>query len=99
MRVTQCRKAGTIAISTESTGYHIIVKISDTGNGIERNNLDKIFLPFFTTKKEGSGTGLGLSICRKIVTEHKGELKVESEIGKGTTFSIFLPARRNVNSL
>lgn len=87
---------GTITISTESTGYYIVVKFSDTGIGIAPEHLDKIFMPFFTTKGEGKGTGLGLSICRKIINEHKGEIKVESVVGKGTTFSVFLPMRRRL---
>lgn len=87
---------GTITISTESSGYHVIVKFADTGCGIDKQILDKIFMPFFTTKEEGSGTGLGLSICRKIIGEHKGEIKVESNVGKGTTFTIFLPMRRRL---
>jgi signal transduction histidine kinase len=88
---------GTIAISTESSGFHVFVKFADSGSGIESHHLDRIFMPFFTTKEEGRGTGLGLSICRKIISEHKGEIKVESEIGKGTTFTIFLPMRRRLS--
>jgi signal transduction histidine kinase len=87
---------GKITVTTESSGFYVIVKFADTGNGIEKDLLDRIFMPFFTTKSEGSGTGLGLSICRKIVSEHKGEIKVESVVGKGTTFSIFLPIRRRL---
>lgn len=87
---------GTITIATESSGFYVVVKFSDTGTGIPKDHLDKIFMPFFTTKGEGKGTGLGLSICRKIISEHKGEIKVESEEGKGATFSIFLPTRRRL---
>jgi signal transduction histidine kinase len=87
-------RGGMITVSTESSGYHVNVKFTDTGDGISKHDLDKIFMPFFTTKDEGSGTGLGLSICRKIISDHKGEIKVESEVGKGTTFTIFLPIRR-----
>jgi signal transduction histidine kinase len=87
---------GSITITTESSGYYVLVRFTDTGVGIEKELLGKIFMPFFTTKAEGTGTGLGLSICRKIISEHKGEIKVESVIGKGTTFSIFLPIRRRV---
>lgn len=89
-------KGGMITISTESSGFHVIAKFADSGAGIDKHHLDKIFMPFFTTKGEGSGTGLGLSICRKIISDHKGEIKVESEVGKGTTFTIFLPMRRRV---
>lgn len=86
---------GTITFATESSGYYVIIKVSDTGCGIDNENLSKIFMPFFTTKGEGVGTGLGLSVCRKIISEHKGELKVESTVGVGTTFTIFLPTRRS----
>ncbi len=90
-------QGGKISITTASSGYHVIVKFSDTGSGIAKEHLDKIFMPFFTTKGEGNGTGLGLSICRTIVSEHKGEINVESEVGKGTTFTIFLPMRRRLS--
>ncbi|MBI2472728.1 MAG: PAS domain S-box protein [Planctomycetes bacterium] len=65
--------------------------ITDTGVGISKNDLRKIFDPFFTTRKDGKGTGLGLSISYGIVKMHDGSIEVESEIGKGTTFRIFLP--------
>jgi len=65
--------------------------ITDTGVGISKNDLAKIFDPFFTTRKDGKGTGLGLSISYGIVKMHDGSIEVESEIGKGTTFRIFLP--------
>ena len=65
--------------------------VSDNGNGIPQQNLDKIFQPFFTTKPSGQGTGLGLSLSYDIVKAHGGELKVETEVGKGTTFIIVLP--------
>ena len=69
------------------------VQFQDTGTGIPPGNLNKIFDPFFTTKPVGKGTGLGLSICYGIVGSHKGSIKVESEMGKGTTFHILLPAK------
>jgi len=65
--------------------------ITDTGVGINKNDLAKIFDPFFTTRKDGKGTGLGLSISYGIVKMHDGSIEVESELGKGTTFRIFLP--------
>jgi two-component system, NtrC family, sensor kinase len=87
-------EGGTITVSTESTGYHLIVTIADTGTGIDKENLKKIFSPFFTTKPKGKGTGLGLPICAKIIQQHRGDIRVESEPGKGTRFLIFLPVRR-----
>jgi signal transduction histidine kinase len=67
----------------------ISVSITDTGCGITKENLGKLFHPFFTTKI--TGTGLGLSICQKIIAAHKGTLDVESELGKGSTFTFYLP--------
>ncbi len=69
----------------------IVIEVIDNGIGIEQENLPKIFEPFFTTKEVGSGTGLGLAVCYGIVTEHDGKLSVRSNVGIGTTFSIFLP--------
>jgi len=68
----------------------VMVSISDSGNGIPPNEKGKIFEPFYTTKDRG--TGLGLSIVHKIIENHNGAIKVESEMGKGTTFALFLPA-------
>lgn len=68
-----------------------VVRISDTGKGISREHLGRIFEPFFTTKKIGEGTGLGLSIAYKIIEKHGGSIKVDSEIGRGTEFSVRIP--------
>jgi PAS domain S-box-containing protein len=73
-------------------GPYILVVIEDTGTGIERNIVGRIFDPFFTTKEIGKGTGLGLSTALTIVKSHGGFLNVYSEPGKGTRFSIYLPA-------
>ncbi len=86
-------KGGGISISTALTGFHIIISFSDTGTGIEKDVLEKIFRPFFTTKGD-KGTGLGLAVCHKIIGQHKGEIRVESEVGKGTTLTIYLPVWR-----
>jgi len=69
----------------------IEIAVSDTGHGIAPEDLDKIFIPFFTTKEAGKGTGLGLTVVHGIVQEHGGQIKVESEVQKGTTFRILLP--------
>ncbi|MCX5685088.1 MAG: cache domain-containing protein [Planctomycetota bacterium] len=66
-------------------------QIADTGTGIPPENIDKIFDPFFTTKQPGKGTGLGLAISYGIVTEHGGEISVASEVGRGTTLTVYLP--------
>lgn len=82
---------GVITITSGIEEDRIAVKFSDTGVGIPPENLSKLFDPFFTTKEIGKGTGLGLSISHGIVEKHGGEIKVESVVGKGTTFTIFLP--------
>ena len=73
-------------------GSYIIVEVSDTGTGIPPKILDRIFEPFFTTKEFGKGTGLGLSTALAIVKSHGGFINVNSEVGKGTTFGVYLPA-------
>lgn len=82
---------GTITIATINADNNIVVKISDSGSGIEQSILDKITDPFFTTKDPGKGTGLGLSITYKIIKEHNGALSFESQVGKGTTTIVELP--------
>jgi two-component system, cell cycle sensor histidine kinase and response regulator CckA len=83
----------TISVTTQKEGTAVWIHITDTGSGIPKEVLPKIFNPFFTTKPVGSGTGLGLSICHEIIRSHGGEIRVQSEVGKGTTFSICLPIR------
>lgn len=68
-----------------------IVEVSDTGHGIARPELSKIFEPFYTTKAPGRGTGLGLAICYGIVQDHRGRIEVDSVVGKGSTFRVLLP--------
>lgn len=72
-------------------GYYVRLIISDTGCGIPVAMIDKIFDPFFTTKSPGKGTGLGLSVVHGIIKNHDGILEVNSQIGKGSTFTIFMP--------
>lgn len=76
---------------------YVSIEISDTGCGIPKENIGKLFTPFFTTKKIGKGTGLGLAIAYGIVKMHKGDIKVTSEIGKGSNFSIRLPINSKSN--
>ena len=82
---------GTLSLRAKRSGGQAIVEITDTGVGIQPENLTKIFDPFFTTKDVGRGTGLGLAVCYGIVSEHGGRLDVRSNVGVGTTFTISLP--------
>ncbi|MGC2064211.1 MAG: PAS domain S-box protein [Thermodesulfovibrionales bacterium] len=84
-------KQGEIRIRTWKEEQSIYVTISDTGSGVPADKLNRIFEPFYTTKEVGKGTGLGLSIAYDIVKKHQGEIRVESEIGKGTTFTVRIP--------
>ncbi len=84
--------SGQITLSTEiEAETEIVIKVSDTGGGIEPENLNKIYDPFFTTKGVGSGTGLGLAVSYGIVQEHAGTIDAISEIGEGTTFRLVFP--------
>jgi len=82
---------GTLTISTSQRDGKVVVEVADTGCGIPREHLDQIFDPFFSTKPVGKGTGLGLSVSYGIIEQHGGKLEVESEEGRGTTFTIVLP--------
>ena len=85
------KSGGSITIAIEDLGDSQVITVSDTGQGIPPENLDKIFEPFFSTKKPGEGTGLGLFVSRGIVEKLGGTIEVESEIGRGASFSIRLP--------
>ena len=85
---------GTITISTGVDGDEAWIAVADTGCGIAPENLNRIFDPFFTTKPVGQGTGLGLSVSHSIVRKHGGRLDVESEVGRGTRFTLRLPLAR-----
>jgi len=82
---------GWIRIKTSVENDQVVIRFTDNGDGIPADVVKKVFDPGFTTKGVGVGTGLGLSICYQIIQSHKGELSVESEEGKGTTFTIRLP--------
>ncbi|MES2047112.1 MAG: ATP-binding protein [Pseudomonadota bacterium] len=85
------KEMGTITIRTACKDDNVIIQFLDNGSGIPPEALSRIFEPFFTTKPVGSGTGLGLSLAYGIVKKHGGRIEVESEVGVGTCFSIYLP--------
>ena len=85
---------GTIRIATGATESEAWVKIEDTGGGIRPGNLSRIFEPFFTTRPAGQGAGLGLSVASSIMRKHGGRIEVESDVGRGSRFTIWLPLRR-----
>jgi signal transduction histidine kinase len=81
---------GRLTLRTSVANGQVRIDVEDTGCGISKENLSKLFTPFFTTKEKGSGVGLGLAVVRGIIERHKGEIKVQSEVGQGTTFSVYL---------
>lgn len=87
------KETGTITITTHAVGDRVTVSFADTGRGIDREDLDQIFDPGFTTKGVGVGTGLGLAIVYRIIHDHHGDIEVASTPGQGTTFVITLPLR------
>ena len=84
-------EGGTLTFRVFAKGSRVAIEVADSGTGIEPENMSKVFEPFYTTKEVGQGTGLGLAVCYGIVSEHSGRISVRSNLGKGTTFSIFLP--------
>jgi Na+/proline symporter/signal transduction histidine kinase len=84
-------EGGELRVRTRTEGPEVVVRVEDTGRGIEAEALDRVFDPFFTTKPVGKGTGLGLSICYGTVRDHGGTIAVASTRGSGTTFTIRLP--------
>ncbi len=91
-------KAGRIQIRTWADSEFVYASVQDNGKGIEKAKLKKIFDPFFTTKPVGQGTGLGLSIAFKIIQQHKGTIRVGSEVGVGTRFLVSLPRKSRIQA-
>ncbi len=85
-------EGGKINILIKKDASNVFIEFSDTGRGIEKEFIDRIFEPFFTTKEPGKGTGLGLTVVQRIIQSMGGKINVKSEINKGSTFSITLPA-------
>ena len=86
-------KGGELSVVSDLDRAHTnaLVEIRDTGYGIPEENLENIFDPFFTTKEEGEGTGMGLSIVYGVVKNHRGNIRVESQVGKGTLCALSFP--------
>jgi len=85
-------RGGTIRIKTQAKAHWVVIRFEDNGCGIPAEDLEKVFLPLYTTKQEGTGSGLGLSISQSIIEDHKGFIEAKSRPGKGTTFIIRFPA-------
>jgi PAS domain S-box-containing protein len=85
-------KAHIVGAASPVTGPYVVIRVSDTGDGIAQDDLERIFEPFFTTKAGSGGTGLGLSVAQGIIKSHKGYLTVSSRKGSGAIFSVYLPA-------
>lgn len=82
---------GSITVTVFKEKNFLKLEIADSGCGIPKENLDKIFQPFFSTRRDKGGAGLGLSVCKKIIEKHKGHLEVQSQMGKGSCFTVSLP--------
>ncbi len=89
---------GRLTVSTSVQDGKVLMKVADTGCGIKREHLEQVFEPFFSTKPVGKGTGLGLSVSYGIVQQHGGDVEIQSEEGKGTTFTIVLPPAEEESS-
>jgi signal transduction histidine kinase len=89
-------KGGTLTITCNNTKDRdmVCVEFADSGLGIPEHTISDIFNPFFTTKPDAKGTGLGLSVSLGIIRQHGGDIRVRSEVGKGTTFAVTLPVAR-----
>ena len=89
--IDACAQGGTVTVRTRPAAGGVELSVIDNGSGIPASIRDKIFDPFFTTKAPGQGTGLGLSICHGIIADHGGRISVDSEPGKGSAFTVWLP--------
>lgn len=97
-------RGGVLTVAAEEKADDVQIKIRDTGCGMERSQMKKVFDSFFTTKRkngsqQGSGNGLGLALCKKVVEGHNGTITVDSQPARGTTFTMVLPKRRETNGV
>ena len=80
-----------LTIQSMAVGDEVLVRVSDTGTGMRPEVQERVFESFFTTKSADKGTGLGMSISQNIIEQHKGQIRFNSGLGRGTTFEIYLP--------
>ncbi len=85
-------EGGVLTLNSENPNGTVTLRITDTGSGIPEHHMANLFVPFFTTKPVGVGTGLGLYSAKSITEKYGGQIGVQSEVGKGTTFSLQFPA-------
>lgn len=87
-------EGGTLTIETYADDEYVFLVVEDTGEGMSKEILDQVFIPFFTTKDIGQGTGLGLPVVHGIVSSHGGSIEIKSEVGRGSRFEIKLPRNK-----
>lgn len=87
-----------LTVRTSADNALLKVEVQDTGVGIAPENMRKLFTPFFTTKREVKGVGLGLAVSYGIVQRHQGRIEVDSQVGKGSIFTVYLPLRHEEKS-
>jgi len=91
-------EGGKLTVRSSAVDSEVRVDVQDTGCGISKENMGKLFTPFFTTKVKGKGVGLGLAVVHGIIEKHEGRIEVQSEVGEGTTFSVYLTGHEDENS-
>jgi len=89
--VQAMENGGRLKVSTKKTKGFVEISFKDTGTGMSKENMEKIFTPFFTTRAKGMG--IGLAVCKKFIDAHGGSIEVESEVGRGSTFTVKLPVQ------
>lgn len=91
-------EGGELTVRSSAVDSEVRVDVQDTGCGISKENMGKLFTPFFTTKVKGKGVGLGLAVVHGIIERHKGRIEVQSDVGEGTTFSVYLAGHEDEES-